>query len=152
MIWILIFSLSFFLIYKMKKDKKKQNAVLKPKKKKREIVWLIYKDFDYVVKGGQFNNKNDVPREVYIEELEQYDVLTLEIETDNEFDTDAILVKCKNSDIGYVPKQHSKELKEYLQSDDFKTETYVKKIYKKNKNVSCIAVSEIRKKGFRDEH
>lgn len=134
----LMLSIVVFFIYMIKN--------IKPNLKKQEIskppTFYRVDEFDCVVSGSQFNAYNGVPRESYIEDLEQYDPLTLSIQKDNEFDKNAVLVMFDEIDIGYIPKMFSKKITNYINAGH-KIDAFVKKTYKKDKYLNCIIVIEI---------
>lgn len=140
-IWFVIFSGVFILIIwlfiKNRKDNKRITAKIKASKK------ILYKieEMDCVVAGSQFDSSNGVPREIYIEDLQEYDPLELLPEPTNEVDKNAVLVLANGKDIGYVPTNLSKRITDYLNSG-YKLESYVKKTYKKDKYLNCVIVIE----------
>tara|TARA_R110002124_G_scaffold181191_1_gene348597 strand:- start:168 stop:692 length:525 start_codon:yes stop_codon:yes gene_type:complete len=132
----LAFILSFFISF-LKKNKKEELNI-KPIKEE-EFVEKLIESFDFVVTESEKENKNGVPRESYIEDLEQYDHLKLEIEEDNR-----IIVFWEGVDIGYVQDRFVKKISKYI-SLNYKLDVYVKKLYKKQGKLLCIAIIEVRK-------
>ena len=140
---LLFFIISFFVLKKI--WIKKASIENKPTEKEIEPKVAFVETLDFVVAGSDFNTISDVPREVYIEDLEPYDPLKFKAELNNEFDENAVLVFVDDIDIGYVPKKLSKKVKAYLQ-EEYELMGYVKKIYKKSGKVLCIAILEVSKK------
>lgn len=99
-------------------------------------------EIDTVLKGSRQTSRNGVPREVYISDLELYDIIELERKQNHEDGSDYIMALFDGKDIGYVPKEIVSKITGYM--DDGKTvECRVKKTYKKDDIINCVVEFEI---------
>ena len=111
---ILFVALSIIRLKKVWFNKEKQTLIEKSVYKKPKEVWLQHKNIDFVLTGVDYDNKNGIPRGAYVEDLEHWDKLQLEIDINNEYDKNAIMVSNNESDLGYVQKRYTKELKRFI--------------------------------------
>lgn len=136
--------LIFLAIYRIFLRKKKElnwevGSIVESKK---NAIKTQIEEFDCMVSGSQFESKNGVPRESYIEDMHPYENLDLQLEEDNEFDENAVLVLYDGNDIGYIPKRFSAKVSNYLKGG-YEVEAFVKKTYKKEQHINCVMIIEV---------
>jgi hypothetical protein len=144
---LILFGIPIFFIWIIISNKKSTKKLLEKRErriaeKQPKTILRKVKEFDCVVTGSQFDSSNGVPREIYIDELQEFDPLELQPEPANEFDKNAILVLFDGKDIGYVPKMFSKKISDFLKEGK-RVEAFVKKKYKKEKYLNCVMIIEI---------